>query len=258
MDRDPRELGDTWPRHQRHTYRAPAAGSQQFVERLWAAEWDYPEPYRQKIVPLPNVHLTVRSGAEPEIHGVASRHGLTELAGRGSVVGVQFRVGVARTILGRPVRTLTDRVVPAGALPAFAGRAGPRADLDALEAWLVESLPAAGPDPAGREAGALVELIAADPAIARVEALAAVSGHGVRRLQRMFAEHVGIGPKWVIRRFRLQEVTARMAAGGRVDWAGLAAELGYADQPHLVRDFTGIFGEPPTRYQQRYPTAASG
>jgi len=74
----------------------------------------------------------------------------------------------------------------------------------------------------------------------------------VRGLQRLFAEYVGIGPKWVIRRYRLREITERLAAGGPVDWAGLAAELGYADQAHLVRDFRAMVGETPTWYAQRY------
>ena len=33
-----------------------------------------------------------------------------------------------------------------------------------------------------------------------------------------------------------------------VNWAPLAAELGYADQAHLTRDFTATIGVPPTRY----------
>jgi AraC-like DNA-binding protein len=50
----------------------------------------------------------------------------------------------------------------------------------------------------------------------------------------------------------LHEVTERLAAGCTVDWARLAAELGYADQAHLSRDFTALVGEPPTRYAERY------
>jgi AraC-like DNA-binding protein len=43
-----------------------------------------------------------------------------------------------------------------------------------------------------------------------------------------------------------------MAKGASIDWAGLAAELGYADQAHFTRDFTSMFGETPTRYALRY------
>lgn len=95
-------------------------------------------------------------------------------------------------------------------------------------------------------------MVAADPRIARVDDLAARCESSVRRVQRLFAEYVGVSPKWVIRRYRLHEVTERMAAGSRIDWAGLAAELGYADQAHLARDFTSVFGEPPTHYAARY------
>ncbi len=40
----------------------------------------------------------------------------------------------------------------------------------------------------------------------------------------------------------------RAEQGGRIDWAELAAALGYADQAHLTRDFTAVIGVPPARY----------
>lgn len=70
--------------------------------------------------------------------------------------------------------------------------------------------------------------------------------------QRLFAEYVGIGPKWVIRRCRLHEVTERLATSAEIDWASLAVEIGYADQAHFVRDFKEMFGESPTWYAERY------
>ncbi|WP_232519950.1 helix-turn-helix domain-containing protein [Actinosynnema pretiosum] len=97
-----------------------------------------------------------------------------------------------------------------------------------------------------------MELIESSPGLTRVDAVARELGVGVRSLQRLFAEHVGVGPKWVVRRYRLREATDRLAAGGRIAWAELAAELGYADQGHLTRDFTEVFGEPPTTYARRY------
>jgi AraC-like DNA-binding protein len=100
----------------------------------------------------------------------------------------------------------------------------------------------------------IVARIAAGPDITRVDTLADQVGVGVRRLQRLFNEYVGVGPKWVIRRYRLHEVTQRLAAGDAVNWGRLAAELGYADQAHFVRDFTAMTGETPTRYADRYPS----
>jgi AraC-like DNA-binding protein len=251
-ERDPRELGGAWTRFQRHEHGEPAPDLAPFVAHHWTVEWDYPQPYRQKIVPYPNVHLTVRSGLGTQVTGVASRHVERVLAGRGRVIGVAFRPGGFRPFLRGPVSGLTDRTVPAAAVPGLPPDApGEPDDVPALERWLRTALPP--PDPDGVRAAAAVALVAADPGITRVDDLAARCDTGVRGLQRLFAEHVGVGPKWVIRRYRLHEVTERMARGVATDWARVAAELGYADQAHLTRDFTAVFGEPPTHYARRYP-----
>jgi AraC-like DNA-binding protein len=253
VQRDPRELGGAWTRFQRHDFPVPTADLAPFVVGFWSVSWNYDSPYRQKIAPYPHVHLTVRPGASPEVHGVARRHVVKVLEGDGRVVGVAFRPGAFRAFLGGPVSTLTDQTVPAGSVRGLPGRPVEPVDIASLERWLRSVLPGEEPMAAGREAGAAVALAAADPSISRVDQLADATGSSVRRLQRLFAEHVGVGPKWVIRRYRLHDVTERMAAGEVLDWAVLAADLGYADQPHLVRDFTSLFGEPPTHYARRYP-----
>lgn len=251
-ERDPRELGGHWRTAQTIAVHEPDADLAPWVERLWTASWEYAEPYRQKIVPLPQVHVSVIDDLPPRVVGPRSRHMVRELAGRGSVVGAAFRPGVFRALAGRPVAELVDRELDAADVPGLAGE--PRFPGD-LAAWLRARLPAEGPLRAAREAGELVAHVAADPTVARVDRLAAAAGTSMRTLQRLFAEHVGPGPKWVIRRYRLQEVVARLEAGGRVDWADLAATLGYADQGHLSRDFTDLFGEPPTWYARRYPAS---
>jgi AraC-like DNA-binding protein len=103
-------------------------------------------------------------------------------------------------------------------------------------------------DPLAEQAGALVSRITADPGLRRVDQLAAESGMTARSLQRLFADYVGVSPKWVMRRARLHEAAERADSGEPVDWAALASDLGYADQAHLTRDFTVTIGVPPTRY----------
>ncbi|MDL5154558.1 helix-turn-helix domain-containing protein [Actinomycetospora termitidis] len=245
--RDEREIGGAWRRHQRHQRREPPADLATWADHLWSATWDYASPYAQKIAPSAVVHLTARDGAPPEWHGPTTRHVVRELTGRGGVVGIALRPGLARDLVGRPVSTLADTAVAAD------GPAGMH-DLDALAAWLRARVPVA-PSPDALVAAEAVELARDDPNLRRVEDLAARCGRHPRRLQRLFAEHVGVGPKAVLRWYRLGEVTRRMASGRPIAWAALAHDLGYADQAHLVRDVTALLGESPTAYAARYPRA---
>jgi AraC-like DNA-binding protein len=254
--RDAREVGGAWASFQRHAFAAPSVSLAPVVARYWMATWDLrgQPPYRQLIVPFPNVQLSFRDEDEPLVHGVSHGYVVRTLAGRGRVFGVAFRPGCFRVFLGRPLSTITDRSLPASAV---FGPAVPRLigdDMDTLVAVVEEFLAdrRSEPDPDADAAADIVARIAASPALTRVDVVAAGAGMSVRQLQRLFAEHVGVPPKWVIRRYRLREVTDRLDAGGTVDWAGLAAELGYADQAHLTRDFTAMVGEPPTRYAERY------
>ena len=218
------------------------------VERYWVVSWAYREPYRQLIVPYPNVHLTFQDSAA-RVQGVCGGHQIKVLDGTGGVFGVAFRPGCFRPFLRASVSTIRDRTVSAsevfhGDLP------DPPVDVAGVERFLRAQRPER--DPRSEHAADIVARIAANPDITRVDALARDLGTSVRALQRLFAEYVGIGPKWVIRRYRLHEVTERLAAGGSINWAALAAELGYADQAHFVRDFTEMFGESPTWYGERY------
>ena len=86
------------------------------------------------------------------------------------------------------------------------------------------------------------------PGLRRVDELSAASGLTARTLQRLFANYVGVSPKWVMRRARLHEAANAPTAESQIDWACLASDLGYADQAHLTRDFTVTIGVPPTRY----------
>jgi transcriptional regulator GlxA family with amidase domain len=88
----------------------------------------------------------------------------------------------------------------------------------------------------------------------RAEQLARLAGVSLRSLQRLFTEYVGVGPKWVIQRFRILDAAAAAHAGQPADWAAVAHELGFSDQAHLTRAFTQVVGTPPATYQRDQAT----
>ena len=73
-------------------------------------------------------------------------------------------------------------------------------------------------------------------------------GLSARSLQRLFRRYVGVGPKWVLQRYRLHEAAERIADGEGGDWAAFALELGYFDQAHFIKDFKALVGCSPAEY----------
>jgi len=228
-----------------------------FVEVYWTVRWDLRgcEPAEQRVLPHPVMHLVVGRG-RPAIQGIIRGHFTHPLRDQGRAVGAAFRPGGFYPYLRRPVAELTGRRFPVEELldwidPDTLERAVVAAPDDAgmtaaMEAALLARVPER--DARAEEAGRLVGEIAANPALTRVEALAERLDTTTRRLQRLFERYVGIGPKWVIRRYRLHEAAQRAAQGTDQNWAALAAELGYSDQAHFTRDFTTLVGTSPARY----------
>ncbi|MFI6576611.1 DUF6597 domain-containing transcriptional factor [Nocardiopsis sp. NPDC050513] len=261
VDRDARgildpETGLTRFRLDRHAPSSPVA---RLVDRYWVASWDLTDraPHVQRVLPHPVVNV-VFTGGRAGVHGPAT--GVTErrLEGVGWALGVMFRPAGFRPLLGRPLNTIVDAALPWAEVfdddpPDHAGP-GP------LIAWVDGHLAARLPEerhPA-EDTADIVDRVAADPAVVSVSALAEREGVGVRLLQRRFADHVGLAPKTVIRRYRLYEAAERARAGDRPDWGRLAAELGFSDQSHLTREFTSVIGVPPGRYAARSSRTPAG
>jgi AraC-like DNA-binding protein len=228
-----------------------------FLDYFWVIRWDLrgQPPYEQAILPHPNVTLAFEATGAG-VFGVDRSIFTKRLTGEGKALGVRFRPGGFHPFYGKSIAALNDRVVPARQV------FGPPADEacaavmspDAGDAAMVAA--AAGllrgfcpvPDPVAEQVAGLADRIASDQELRRVTALAEVFCLPERRLQRLFAEYVGVSPKWVMRRARLLEAARRADAGDVVDWGALALDLGYADQAHLTRDFTATLGIPPARY----------
>jgi AraC-like DNA-binding protein len=234
----------------------PPADLAPFLDYFWIVRWDLQgQPfYDQRILPHPNVNLAFDdTGAA--VYGVDTKIFTRRITGTGKVLGVRFRPGGFRPFGASAVSELNDRVVPAS---EFFGPPAEATCRDVMAATADEAMiaPAADllraaappPDPVAKQVAAIVARITSDQALRRVSQLTEVCGISERTLQRMFGEYVGVSPKWVLRRARLHEAALRADAGDEIDWAHLAASLGYADQAHLTRDFTATIGMSPARY----------
>lgn len=176
---------------------------------------------------------------------------------RVDVFAIRLQPWGARMLLGVEPGALLGRLPPLADLlgsdadrlgDALAGARGFGARVRAAERWCLARL-----SRASAPAAALVEAAraaASDASVASVADLARHVGWGTRRLERGFAEHVGLPPKALLRIARLQRLLARLAAPGRLPpLSTLALEAGYADQAHMTRDFALLAGTTPARYR---------
>jgi AraC-like DNA-binding protein len=244
---------------------APSTDLAPFVERYWVVRWalDEAERFEQQILPNPCVNLAFEPGRSA-VHGIGTRRFVAQLEGRGRVVGIKFRPGCFLAFASRPMDTLVDRVVPLAEafdldVPELErqvlGAEDDRASIPVVESFL-RSQKDSRVDPAFELVARLVELTQHDRSIARAAQLAHHASISVRSLHRLFEKYMGLGPKWVIRRSRVQDAAERVATGAKLDWACLARELGYHDQAHLIHDFKEQVGFTPAVYAARCAQAA--
>lgn len=248
-----RRAGERWFRLGR---RPAAPDLAELVEHFWTVHWDLRgrDPYPQHVLTHPCVHLAIEAH-RAEVVGVVTGRFTRVLVGSGRVFGIKFRPAGFHPLVGAPVAALTNRMVAVSAVlgPAAVELVERIRALDdmARMAEVAEDFVRARrrePDPAVPEVNAVVDRIMEERDITRVADVVSRTGIGERRLQRLFAEYVGVNPKWVIRRYRLHEAAERLAAAEHVDLAELALELGYFDQAHFAREFRTIVGKPPAGY----------
>jgi AraC-like DNA-binding protein len=238
---------------------APSVDLGCFVLRYWTVTWDVPEQvaYTQETLPYPCVNLVVERG-QSGIFGVNTRRFQVQLKGKGWVFGIKFRPGAFYPFYRAPVATLTDQALGLEAVFDAAGTEYERRVLacasvgemiDCAEQFLRARLPP--PDEHIALINTVVEQIAADRTITRVAEIADRMGVSQRTLQRLFGQYVGVGPKWVIQRYRLLEAAEQLVRDANVDLPSLAQALGYFDQAHFINDFRATIGSTPAEYAQR-------
>ncbi|NEW27750.1 helix-turn-helix domain-containing protein [Nocardia cyriacigeorgica] len=231
----------------------------EFIDWYWSVRWDLRgrPPYIAEVLPFPCVNVTfersdVKTGGF--VNGVCTTKFVRELSGAGETFGIRFRAGGFGAFTGLDVGEFRDRTVAlAEVLPdadrltaavlAEPGDAGRR---DIVESFFGRGLSA--PDPNYDLVRRIVAAMAGDQELTRVDQVTERYAVSIRTLQRLFRRYVGAGPKWVLRRYRLQDAADLLARGRAEDLAALAAELGYYDQAHFTREFTAEVGMAPAEY----------
>lgn len=249
-----------------HHRDAPSPALEDWVEHFWHVRWNLEglPPQLQETLPHPNVHIVIERGST-RAFGVHTRRWTRVLEGCSSAFGIKFRPGAFRPFLCSAVSGLKDSSLPMEALWGAearklndivdsSGEMGEDAGaIERVSRFLLARLPAV--DPNALLAGRIVDSIVDDRELKGAGELAERFGMSLRALQRLFNEYVGIGPKWVINRYRMHEAIARVQAGQAVSWVALAQELGYFDQAHFITDFRKLVGKTPADYARELGSA---
>jgi methylphosphotriester-DNA--protein-cysteine methyltransferase len=97
---------------------------------------------------------------------------------------------------------------------------------------------------------AAVRFIEASQGRAKIAEVARTVGLSMRQLERRFRAVSGLTPKQFARVRRVRATALALVEEGRVDWAARAAEMGYADQSHLTREFVNVTGRSPVTFAE--------
>jgi AraC-like DNA-binding protein len=236
------------------------------LERFWIPVWSVP-PGReapQRVLQYP-VTLLVVSGDYARFYGVVSGLSTTTLTGDGWAVGVMCAPAAGALVARGSVAPYTDRSVDladvlgadgerltarvrAAMAPDPASTAAHRTAMAAFGDALRPLLPV---DAEGELVNRVVAFVEGDREVTRVAQVCAQFGLSERALQRLVRRRLGLTPKWLIQRRRLQEAAERLRGRGTT-LAEVSALLGYADQPHFSRDFARVTGMTPGAFAARY------
>jgi AraC-like DNA-binding protein len=258
-------------RFTRYPVSPPLAG---LIDHFWAVTWDLPAGtiHTQTLLTHPGCNLSVghadarggedRDGKiEARLNGVARRLTTRTLKGRGWTVAALTTPGGLGAFIVEAASVFTGHIVPLGSA------------LDLDEANLIKSI-VAQPDEESRvkalkcvledliehvdtqkvrrarEVAQVARRVEIDRSLRRLSDVSNQVGIGPRMLQRMFLQYVGVSPTWVMRRYRLLDAAEAVKEGQPVSWSAVAADLGFADQAHLSREFRSAIGKTATAYAE--------
>lgn len=248
-----------------YRYAAPAEVSD-LVGRFWIPVWSVPpgEESVQQVLQYP-VALVIITAAYARFYGVASGLSATTLEGDGFGVGMMLQPAAGALLTGGSMADWTDRHDDLGvAIGAAAERVvadvraamadDPGAETShraAIEVLTTAMRPYLPVDEEGLLVNRVVRFVEERADVTRVAQVCDEFGCSERTLQRLTQRRLGLNPKWLIQRRRLHEAAEKLRTGAG-NLAAVAADLGYADQAHLTRDWQAVTGLTPGEFAARY------
>ncbi|PZR12235.1 MAG: hypothetical protein DI536_15100 [Archangium gephyra] len=235
---------------------APHPALRAHVRVLWELSGPCDDPSPQKLFPDGAMSLWINfggviSGGQQHVTtGGAALLGEIrrpiEVASTGAldIVGVSFWPGSARVFLDAQLPELVNRLVadpPVTIELSGVISAEPQDRIPRLQQALLEAVqPKRAPSDRVLQAFSLLGQH-------DIAGLADSMGLSTRQLERRFVDELGASPKQLASLLRFRRALAAMQRP-KPDFAAIALECGYADQAHLVRDFTKYTGAPPKRF----------
>lgn len=253
-----------------HTLYRPKAPLDKLVDYFWVSA-DYvsqaprervlPSGSQSLVVPLGEPPLRIYSGEQTDAAAVirgavvcgARSSPLTIATVTGPTVGVHFKPGGARAFFDVPCNEFAEQAI---ALEAIWGASAhslrerlmetsaPCERAQLMEEHLLHRLRRSlEPAPALRASLDAFE----EPDLTSVAEVNRRTGLSPKRLLALFREEVGLSPKtyWRVRRFRAALLDLEQ---GALRGAAVAAEHGYFDQAHFLREFRSLAGASPREY----------
>lgn len=203
-------------------------------------------------------HAEVPSAA---VVGPRTQAAWLQFNGKVDQLNVSFFPGAAGAFVGHPMSELVDRMASPDDIWPHDFREAvahleplplPQRVSRLAELLLARLEPRLEPSPQIREAA---RLIRASRGCIAVRRLADDVNLSISQLERSFKRHVGVGPKFLARQTGVCALAAEAMRPTSLDWAFLAAEYGYADQAHLVREFRELTGLTPSTLARIWPDA---
>lgn len=258
--------------------RTPAPPLQRYIEHYWFVNPtdDAPVDLRVDVFVDARADLIFNFGAaylRDVLGGSTSEHARSNLdaqrlvpirirqRGLVRISGVRFRLGGLGAFVRRPLRpctglTLEPQVLLDSAVMSLEGELGRTNDLDTqaglLDAFFLDRLLPGGSYATFQR---VLEALVASEGGASIQALVSDTGVPDRQVDRLFARHLGVAPKTLMRVLRFQRALAALMHDPACSLADVASRAGYFDHSHFIKDFRRMSGGVPRGYRGYFPPA---